>query len=142
MATRAKSNRVPRLDESCIYTCGPHEGYWGRAEYDRASRRFHGEVIGTRDVITFQGATIEDTGKAFVESVDDYLAYCRERGEKPERPFSGRFVVRISPHSHQRLSGLAESLGTSLNALVVKQIEQLVDSAQSRVDRPKKRRAN
>jgi predicted HicB family RNase H-like nuclease len=70
-------------------------------------------------VITFQGATVEEARAAFVESVDDYLAFCAERGEKPERPFSGKLLVRLDPNLHRELSMAAEKSGMSINALVV-----------------------
>ena len=57
------------------------EGYLGRAEYDDETGVFHGEVINLRDVITFQGETVQELRTAFQESVDDYLAFCAERGE-------------------------------------------------------------
>ena len=60
-----------------------YKGYVGRVEYDDEAGIFHGEVINTRDVITFQGETVEELRKAFRDSVDDYLAFCAERGEEP-----------------------------------------------------------
>ncbi|MCY2946086.1 MAG: toxin-antitoxin system HicB family antitoxin [Planctomycetota bacterium] len=34
---------------------------------------------------------------------DDYLAFCQQRGEKPNKPFSGQFVTRISPELHRQV---------------------------------------
>ncbi len=62
-----------------------HKGYAGRVEYDDESGIFHGEVINTRDVITFQDATVAELRKAFRDSVEDYLAFCAERGEERGR---------------------------------------------------------
>lgn len=47
---------------------------------------YHGDVIGLRDVITFTGKTKAATAKAFRDSVNDYLSFCKKRGEKPEPP--------------------------------------------------------
>ena len=80
-----------------------HKGYIGYIVFDDAAGIFHGEVINTRDVITFQGKSVEEIRKAFVDSVEDYLNFCSERGEKPDRPFSGKFLVRISPNLHREL---------------------------------------
>jgi predicted HicB family RNase H-like nuclease len=71
-----------------------YKGYEATVECDRDAEIFHGEVINVRDVITFQGKSASELTKAFADSVDDYLAFCHERGEAPERPFSGQFVVR------------------------------------------------
>lgn len=43
-----------------------------------------GEVIGPRDVITFQSRTPAETIQAFRESIDDYLDFCAEIGREPE----------------------------------------------------------
>jgi predicted HicB family RNase H-like nuclease len=75
-------------------------------------------VIGIRDVITFQADSASEIRKAFFDSVDDYLQFCKSRGEKPEKPASGKFLVRVQPQLHRELSMLAESEDKSLNALV------------------------
>ena len=86
----------------------------------------HGEVINTRDVITFQGQSVAAVRKAFRESVDDYLAFCKSRGESPDKPFSGRFVARIPPDLHRAVSFAASLAGKSLNAWVANQLENAV----------------
>ncbi len=103
-----------------------HKGYVGRVEYDDGAEIFHGEVINTRDVITFQGATVAGLKKAFRGSVEDYLAFCSERGEEPEKPFSGQFVTRVSPDLHRRINIAATLSGKSLNAWVTEQLESAV----------------
>ena len=60
------------------------KGYTGQVELDDGAGIFHGEVIDTRDVITFQGRSVEEIEQAFRESIDDYLDFCKERGEEPE----------------------------------------------------------
>jgi predicted HicB family RNase H-like nuclease len=78
----------------------------------------HGEVIGIRDVVTFQADSVAKIEKEFRASVDDYLAFCKKRGESPEKPASGKFLVRVPPELHRRLSIIAELERTSLNSLV------------------------
>ena len=68
------------IKEQCTYVCGPYQGYYGKAEYDLDGDLFHGEVIGLRDVVTFQGRTPKELKKTFRYSVDDYLAFCVKRG--------------------------------------------------------------
>jgi len=58
-----------------------YKGYIGKFETDEETGILHGEVVNICDVITFEGATIEEVQKAFRESVDDYLDYCVQRGE-------------------------------------------------------------
>jgi predicted HicB family RNase H-like nuclease len=100
-----------------------YKGYVGKVEFDDEVGIFHGEVVNTRDVITFQGASVAELKKAFRESVEDYLAFCQERGEEPEKPFSGQFVTRVSPDLHRRINLAATLSGKSLNAWVTEQLE-------------------
>ena len=95
-----------------------YKGYEGIVTYDEEADILHGEVINTRDVITFQGTSLPQLKKAFRELVEDYLAFCAERGEEPDKPFTGNFVVRISPDLHRQLYAEAKREGKSLNALV------------------------
>jgi predicted HicB family RNase H-like nuclease len=106
-----------------------YKGYVGKVEFDDEAGIFHGEVINTRDVITFQGASVAELKKAFRDSVEDYLAFCQERGEEPEKPFSGQFVTRVSPDLHRRINLAATLSGKSLNAWVTEQLESGVQQA-------------
>ncbi len=76
---------------------------------------FHGEVLDTRDVITFQGTSVSDLEKAFRESIEDYLDFCKERGEAPDKPFSGRLMLRLPPELHRRVHVEARRAGKSIN---------------------------
>ena len=96
-----------------------YKGYTGQVSYDDEVRIFHGEILDTRDVITFQGRSVEEIEKAFRESVDDYLEFCKERGEQPDKPFSGKFVLRMTPKLHHKLFLKASRSGKSLNRWVV-----------------------
>jgi predicted HicB family RNase H-like nuclease len=103
-----------------------YKGYLGWVEYDDEASLFHGEVTNLRDVITFQGESVEELRRAFRESVDDYLAFCEERGEEPEKPYSGTFTVRISPELHRDIALRARIAGKSLNAWVTDLLGQAV----------------
>ncbi len=95
-----------------------YKGYIGHASYDDEAKTFHGEVIGLKDVITFQGTTVKAIEKAFKDSIDDYLEWCKERGEKPEKTFSGKLNLRMSADLHAHLALEAEKKGISLNELI------------------------
>jgi predicted HicB family RNase H-like nuclease len=63
-----------------------YKGYTGRiTALDKELRLFHGRVVGIRDVITFEGATVDEVMQAFRDSVEDYLEFCRERGKAPAK---------------------------------------------------------
>lgn len=95
-----------------------YKGYIGHVIYDDEAKLLHGEVINIRDVVTFQGYSVDELETAFQESVDDYLEMCAERGEKPDKPFSGRFVLRMDPELHKESFLAAKAVGKSLNAWI------------------------
>lgn len=101
-----------------------YKGYFAKVEYDDEASIFHGEVINLRDVITFEGETVKELKQAFRESVDDYLAFCDERGETPEKPFSGKFVIRLEPELHKDITIEARKSGKSLNIWVKEAISK------------------
>jgi hypothetical protein len=79
-----------------------HKGYEAIVEYDDDADLFHGEAMNTRDVITFQGRSVDELKTAFASSVEDYLAFCRERGEEPEKAvfWTIRCARGSGPSSH------------------------------------------
>jgi len=95
-----------------------YKGYIGQVEYDGEAKIFHGEILGIKDVITFQGTSVRELEKAFRDSIDDYLTWCEERSEEPEKPFSGTFTVRVNPEEHKKLALAASKANTSLNKFV------------------------
>ena len=103
-----------------------YKGYVGKVEFDDEAGIFHGEVLDTRDVITFQGQSVGELKPAFQESIDDYLAFCKQRGEAPNKPFSGQFVTRVPPELHRQVTLAASISGESLNAWVVEQLQAAV----------------
>ena len=101
-----------------------YKGYVGRVEFDPDTNLLHGEVVGTRDVITFEGRSVEEIRQAFEDSVEDYLELCRERGEDPDRPYSGELVLRLDPDLHRRLSLLAGASGKPLDAWIAERLQR------------------
>jgi predicted HicB family RNase H-like nuclease len=106
-----------------------YKGYSAKIEFDEDANIFHGEVINLRDVITFEGETVDGLRQAFQESVDDYLEFCAERGEDPEKPYSGKFVVRVEPELHKRITIEARKRGVSINALVGEALSKTMDES-------------
>ena len=132
MPSKTKTKKTNLTSDRCVYFAGPYKGYCGQAEYDADERLFHGRVIGTKDVITFEADGVRGVQPAFVDSIEDYLAFCAERHESPEKPFSGKFVTRIEPELHRILSMIAESSGQSLNALVSESLAAIAKTAIAR----------
>lgn len=97
---------------------GPYKGYFGVAEYDADDGCFNGRVQGLSDVITFVTKDHNKVAREFAVSVDDYLEFCAKVGHKPDKPKSGKFVVRVKPGLHEAVSALSEADGVSLNTFV------------------------
>ncbi len=102
-----------------------YKDYEATVKFDEDAEVFYGEVVNTRDVITFQGNSVEELKRAFEDSVEDYLEFCRELNEEPNQPFSGSLVVEISPELHRRLYKKAKHSGKSLNSLVEESLSSI-----------------
>ena len=104
-----------------------YKGYLGKVDVD--GDHLYGTVVNLhRDHVDFRGATVDEVRRAFHDSVDFYLDGCRRDGEEPEKPFSGKFVVRLSPTTHRRASTLARVRDRSLNAVVVEALEEYLSA--------------
>lgn len=103
-----------------------YKGYIGKVELDDEAGILHGEVINIRDVITFEGTCVEEIETAFRESVDDYLDFCKQRGEDPEKPFSGKFVVRLPAELHRQVYIQARLADKSLNSWVTEVLQSAI----------------
>ena len=57
-----------------------YKSYTGSIETSVEDGVLHGCVLDIKDVITFEGTTIEELKQAFQDSVDDYLEFCQEMG--------------------------------------------------------------
>jgi len=105
-----------------------YKGYTARVEFDDDANAFHGEVVNLRDIITFEGESVEELRQAFADSVDDYLDFCAERDEKPEKPFSGKLALRIEPELHGQIYLLARRANKSLNRWIAEALAETVSS--------------
>ncbi len=102
-----------------------YKGYYATVSFDDEAEIFHGEVVGLKDVITFQGQSVEELKVALEDSVEDYLEFCASRGEEADKPYSGKFMLRVEPALHRRLSALSAEEGTSLNNWIRSKLEVL-----------------
>lgn len=103
-----------------------YKGYIGFYDYDADGKIFTGEVFGLRTIISFQGRTGEELEASLKESIDMYLSMCKEDGVSPEKPFSGKFNVRIPPELHKEIAGLALRKKLSINDWVIRTFEKAI----------------
>ena len=103
-----------------------HLGYTARIEYDERDNILVGRILGVRTIISFHGQTVRELRKEFERAVDDYLAECSEKNVSPEKPASGKLLLRVSPEVHGRAMVVAQSAGKSLNQWVAEVLERAV----------------
>lgn len=100
-----------------------HKGYTARIDYDPRDDIFVGRVLGLRAIVSFHGATVAELHKRFHAAIDDFLRDCSERGVDPERPSSGKLMLRISPEVHGAALIAAKAAGKSLNQWAAEVLE-------------------
>ena len=106
-----------------------YKGYAARIEYSEEDGCFVGRLAGIRDIVGFDGQTVAALKKRFQKAVDDYLWGCEQLGTAPNKPFSGRLLLRVPAELHARASVAAQVTGMSLNQFAARAIEQAVESA-------------
>ena len=101
-----------------------YAGFVASIEYAADIDSFYGCVVNVSSPITFYGKTTAELREEFARSVNTWLEVCRERGLEPEKPYSGRFTVRMNPEIHRKIASAAAVSGKSLNAWVVDTLEE------------------
>jgi predicted HicB family RNase H-like nuclease len=92
-----------------------YKGYVGTVEYSEEDNCLFGRIAGIRDIISYEGGSVAAIRTAFEEAVDDYLEHCAATGKEPNKPYSGKFLLRLEPAVHARLAVKAQASGKSLN---------------------------
>ncbi|MDR2743819.1 MAG: type II toxin-antitoxin system HicB family antitoxin [Desulfovibrio sp.] len=95
-----------------------YKGYQANIEFDGQDRIFVGHIAGIRAIVGFHGTSVDELEAAFHEAVEDYIDFCREKGIAPQRPYSGKIMLRVPPEIHARAAIQAQSAGKSLNQYV------------------------
>ena len=103
-----------------------YKGYAAKIEYSAEDGCLVGHILGIQDIVGFHGDSVPEIRKNFEEAVDDYLACCAEIGKEPQKPFSGKIMLRVSPEVHAKLAIKAQISGKSINKLVVEALNSSV----------------
>ena len=106
-----------------------YKGYAAKIEFDPEDNILFGNIIGIRDTVGFHGESVSEVKDAFYEAVDLYLESCEKAGREPNRPFSGKFMVRVDSSLHGKVAAAAVNAGKSLNKWVAETLEQAVHAA-------------
>ncbi len=100
-----------------------YKGYTGTFEYDPGLELLAGHVIDLRDEIYFEGESVTELKSSMRRAVDHYLAVCNERGDAPDKSYSGQLRLRMDPQLHRSVVIAASMAGKSLNTWIVEALE-------------------
>lgn len=100
-----------------------HRGYNAKIVFDEEAGLFVGDVVDVAAPIRFEGASVDELRSAFARAVDAYVEDCARRGVAPQKPFSGKLLLRLPPDLHRRAALAAATLDVSLNDFLVGCIE-------------------
>ena len=103
-----------------------YKKYYAAINFSAEDNLFIGRIVGINDVLTFHGSTVEEVTRAFRETIDDYLATCARLGRSPNKPYSGKVTLRISPELHAQADAVSKSSGESLNSVIAKALNDFV----------------
>ena len=77
-----------------------YNGYTAKIDFDDRDNIFVGRLLGMRAMISFHGETVVELRQAFEAAVDEFLNDCKQQGVKPEKPASGKLILRVPPEAH------------------------------------------
>jgi predicted HicB family RNase H-like nuclease len=105
-----------------------YKGYTGSVEYSAEDRLLYGRLVGIRDRVLFDGEDVKSLEKNFRGAVDEYLAFCKEEGRTPDKPFKGSLNIRIPSELHRTLAIRAEQQHKSLNSVIAEQLASTIET--------------
>lgn len=103
-----------------------YKGYIAHIEYSAEDDCFVGHIAGINDIVGFHANTVAALHRAFEEAVDDYLTACKKAKKQPQKPYSGRIMLRIPSKLHAKVAVLAEVRGKSVNSMVIELLDRAV----------------
>ncbi|HBL27381.1 MAG TPA: toxin-antitoxin system HicB family antitoxin [Acidobacteria bacterium] len=106
-----------------------YKGYTARVEFDERDGIFVGRLLGIRSIISFHGETVAELRAEMASAVDDYLADCEAQGLKPEKPASGKLLLRVPPEIHGKALVVAQAAGKSLNQWATEVLQRAVQTS-------------
>lgn len=92
-----------------------YKGYAARIEYSDEDQSFIGHIAGITDVVGFHGESVAELRAAFEEAVEDYLETCARLDRSPQKPYSGKIMLRLTPEIHAAVATAAQVSGKSIN---------------------------
>ena len=113
-----------------------YRGYAASMNFDAEDKIIVGRVLDVDDIICFHGESVSEFESNFRRVVDDYIAACEQLGSAPEKPASGKLMLRVAPTVHAAALKAAARSGVSLN----KWAEQALSAASRKTASPRQSR--
>lgn len=101
-----------------------YKDYYARIEFDPSADTFHGRVVGIQDVIDFYGRTPDELREEFENAIEEYLAWCKEEGTKPEKTWHGKLTIRADEDLRRRVAVVAAARGESVNMWITNLLDR------------------
>jgi len=101
-----------------------YKGYAARVEFDADDHIFVGHIIGIKDIVSFHGESVAELEQSFQEAVDGYLDACAELGQQPNKPYSGKLLIRVTAEMHAAIAASAAAAGKSLNQWAAENLDK------------------
>lgn len=104
-----------------------HKGYAASIAYSDEDGCFIGHIAGIRDIVGFHGESVAELRAAFIEAVEDYLETCAQLNRPPQKPYSGKLMLRIPPEIHAAIATAADVHGKSLNQWALETFQNAIE---------------
>ena len=91
------------------------DGYKAVVQYDSDIDMFRGEFIGLNGGADFYGTDVDSLKKEAKISLNVFLDMCKEDNVEPLKEYSGKFILRVDPETHQDIEAAAKAHGLSMN---------------------------
>jgi predicted HicB family RNase H-like nuclease len=83
-------------------------------------------MTGIHPLLKFKlGHYLRDYPLSFADTIADYREWCKERGNEPEKPYSGTLSLRIAPELHRRVAEQTAKAGESINQFIAERLEEV-----------------
>jgi len=92
-----------------------YKGYIASMVFDAEDKIIVGRVLDIDDIVSFHGESVAEFESNFHAVIEDYLSASKELGSAPEKPASGKLMLRIAPEVHAAALKAAARSGISLN---------------------------
>ena len=105
-----------------------YKGYTALIEFSDEDGCLIGKVLGIRDVIVFDGNTVEEIRTNFQDMIDHYIAACGKAGREPNKPVP-EIMVPVSPELYAKVSRKAEYDGVPVRTVMENALQKFVQHA-------------